>query len=701
MKPSSSIAGAPAALMPCGSNRDDVLTDPGAAPGAVAPARHRSLGYMPALDGIRGIGVVCMMLYHGEWQKWMPGGYLWLSTFFTLSGFLITSLLLVEQDATGRIDLGQFWVRRLRRLMPAAILGVALAAAFVIAAGSMAQTTRIVWDGLSALFYFSNFRFMASGHSYWEMFSRPSPLQHYWSLSIEEQFYVGYPLLLLGVSSLIGYGRAPLRAILVLLAAASTTVMIALSLAGVPPARLYYGTDTRAAEFLVGAVLATVLVHGGEIRPWRGRGSKLLSLVSLAYVVAAIFLAPEDSPFVYRGGFALYAVAIACIVNAALVPGAIQAVLSLRLLTWAGGTSYGVYVYHWPIFLYLDADRTGLAGLPLLLLQITVTFVVAVASKRWIEQPIRKGTMLRGGWAALAAPVAAAAVTALLLFATTSEPAGWIAVTGKDTTEMPELSPPWPLGPRRVVVFGDSLGWNIGSGLKLGLGRHAEPLTVWNLAQYGCGLVRDSKATPKQRAAASACMNWPDFWEQTVDRFRPDVVLVVTGGWDLRSRTVEGWTERRAPGDPVFDDWLLSEYRLAVDIASSRGARVIWVNVPCVGPIPDGGPLTADGALSSTRISHMNEVLLPALVASRPRQVEVFDLFSQVCPGGRFVKSLDGITVARSDFMHLSWSTSATVARQLVTRFAGQGGVRDGAGLASAPAASSPERAAPVGTVPP
>ena len=78
MKPSSSIAGAPAALMPCGSNRDDVLTDPGAAPGAVAPARHRSLGYMPALDGIRGIGVVCMMLYHGEWQKWMPGGYLWL-----------------------------------------------------------------------------------------------------------------------------------------------------------------------------------------------------------------------------------------------------------------------------------------------------------------------------------------------------------------------------------------------------------------------------------------------------------------------------------------------------------------------------------------------------------------------------------------------------------------------------------------------
>lgn len=611
---------------------------------------------------MRGVAILAVLLFHGE-GRLLPGGYLGVSSFFTLSGFLITSLLLLERERTGRIDLARFWVRRLRRLMPAALLGIGLASVVVLAAGTTTQRAGFRWDGIAALAYGANFRAMSARTSYWETFSRPSPLLHYWSLSIEEQFYFVYPVLLLGVASVAGTSRRTLRLVLTVLLLASTATMIGLALSGARGARIYFGTDTRAGEFLIGALLATFLAQDGELRAWRG-GRGAVTLACLAFIVVAVTLAREDAPFLYRGGFALYALATAGLLNAALMPGVVASVLSLRPLVLLGRISYGVYVYHWPIDLYLDGQRTGLAGVPLLLLQGAVTVAVATASWLLVEQPIRtaRGTLGRRAGALL--PVGlAASVVGVLVISGGSQTVDWAWMLNRDP--MPAVGAKEPGGPVRILVFGDSLAFNIGSGIAKWASGTRGRVVVWNAAQYGCGIVQQpgvDVGLPENER--SACRNWPDFWQQKVDAFEPDLVVIISGVWDLRPRPV-GAPDALWPGDPAFDRELLTVYRRAVDIAASRGARVVWVNAPCVGPEAYESPLGRTGAMQPELIAHLDQTLLPALAASRPN-VSIFDLFTALCPGGRFTRSIDGMYLTRADGLHLSPQAARDTGRAVV-----------------------------------
>lgn len=620
-----------------------------------------SLPYSAALDGLRGVAILLVLLFHGA-GRLLPGGYLGVSTFFTLSGFLITSLLLLERERSGRIDLGRFWTRRLRRLMPAALLGIALAAAFVLVTGTPSQGGRFLWDGIAALAYGANFRAMAGGQSYWEMFSRPSPLQHYWSLSIEEQFYLVYPLLLLGVARLAGTTRRTLRIVLALLCVASTTVMVVLALSGARNARIYFGTDTRAAEFLIGALLATYVARDGVLQAWRGRGHAWLTGACATFVIASVVLAGEDAPFFYRGGFALYAIATAGLLNAAVAPGAVASLLAIRPLVLLGRISYGVYVYHWPVVLYLDAGRTGLTGVLLLLLQSSVTIALASVSWLVVERPIRSATGVLGRRAALAMPVTLAAVVALVVTAGRAQEVEWRGLINHART--PSLGPKVPGGPYRILVLGDSLGFNVGNGIAKWASGTDGRVVVFNAAQYGCGLFQQPGAQAATASESHACLNWPEFWAEKIDGFEPDAVVIVSGLWDLRPRP-QGAPDALWPGDPAFDRELLGVYRRAVDVASSRGARVIWVNTPCVGPAAYESPLGRSGAMAPESIAHLDQTLLPALAASRPGLV-VFDLFARVCPDGRFVRSVDGYRVFRFDDIHLSPEAARDVGRDLI-----------------------------------
>jgi peptidoglycan/LPS O-acetylase OafA/YrhL len=224
--------------------------------------------YDPALDGVRALAVLAVLLFHAEIPG-APGGFLGVSTFFTLSGFLITRLLLAELARTGTIDLGRFWTRRFRRLMPASLLGLAVVLALAHLTTDPTALGRLRGDVFSALAYASNWRFMQTAESYFGIFEDPSPVQHFWSLSIEEQFYLLYPLIVLALwrrRADVGRGLAvPIGALTIAGAAAG----VALTTSGASQARVYYGTDTRAPELLVGALLALWMTQRDRGAPSR------------------------------------------------------------------------------------------------------------------------------------------------------------------------------------------------------------------------------------------------------------------------------------------------------------------------------------------------------------------------------------------------------------------------------------------------
>src|SRR5262245_16186246 len=228
-----------------------------------APTRPRP-EHVPALDGLRGLAVAGVLGFHAGFT-WMRGGYLGVSAFFTLSGFLICTLLLTEHDRTGGVDLRNFWSRRARRLLPAAIVAIGVAVVFGMLAASPSQITALRADGLSALAYIANWHFVAAHQSYADLFAAPSPLQHFWSLAVEEQFYLLFPLVVAGCFAVSLLPRRLLALALSLLIGGS---VLALVLVANPShvERAYYGTDTRAAELLIGALLA-LLLHGRRRAP--------------------------------------------------------------------------------------------------------------------------------------------------------------------------------------------------------------------------------------------------------------------------------------------------------------------------------------------------------------------------------------------------------------------------------------------------
>ncbi len=350
------------------------------APPTVAAAEGR-MPYLPALDGLRAIALVAVLAFHAGFT-WIRGGYLPLTSFFVLSGFLITSLLLLERGRSGRIALATFWGRRARRLVPAAIVALGLVALYTAAVGRSVAGLR--GDVFACLGWVANWRFIFVGRSYEDLFGDPSPVQHFWSLAVEEQFYIVLPPLAVGLLFL-GRGRRWLLAVVTtLLVAASTITMAWLHDPGEPPLRAYFGTDTRAAELLVGVLLALVLIGPNGLRRLTGVTKWIVHVAgtaALAVTVTLWFTTREYDDRLSEGGLLGIALLAAVVVASATQPGSpVARVLSLWPLAALGRISYGVYLFHWPLFLWMNEDRTGLEGGPLFALRMAVTVGLATAS---------------------------------------------------------------------------------------------------------------------------------------------------------------------------------------------------------------------------------------------------------------------------------------------------------------------------------
>jgi peptidoglycan/LPS O-acetylase OafA/YrhL/lysophospholipase L1-like esterase len=371
-----------------------------AAPERVAPEHAPArLGYIPALDGLRAVAVIAVLLYHGD-QGWIPGGFLGVDVFFVISGYLITCLLLSDYQQTNGIGLKRFWYRRARRLLPAlfTMLFVVSLYAILFIPDVLDQLRGEV---LAALFYVENWFLIFRNLSYFQSAGRPPLLQHVWSLAVEEQFYLFWPLILMLVLTVWHKSRKALLVAVLIAVAVSTIEMAILYHPYTDPSRVYYGTDTRVAALMLGAALAFVWA------PWRligktGRNAGIvLDVVAVFSGVVLIWMflnMGEFSPGLYRGGFLLVAMVSALLIAATVHPASrlVPLLLGLSVFKWIGVRSYGIYLWHWPIFMVTRPHSdVPLTGLPLLALRLALTFVVAAASYKFVEEPIRHGALER------------------------------------------------------------------------------------------------------------------------------------------------------------------------------------------------------------------------------------------------------------------------------------------------------------------
>jgi peptidoglycan/LPS O-acetylase OafA/YrhL len=629
-------------------------------------------GYIPALNGIRAVAVIVTMGFHGG-VFFTAGGFYGVDAFFTLSGFLITGLLLGEWERTSTIRLGSFWVRRARRLLPALfalLLVVALSSAFLVPSGTYPD---LRGDGLSALLYFANWHFLAVGSNYFGQTGVTSPFTHLWSLAVEEQFYVVWPLAVLGLLYLTR--RKVVLLIVCIVGTLASAAEMALLYTPADVNRLYYGTDTRAQSLLMGAALAVALSLWSERPressrfPWH----RAVAVVGWAGAVGCVVLwttLSGNDPLTYRGGFFLAALATSAVLLG-VVRGRhslLSRFLSSEPLVYLGTISYGLYLWHFPVFLFLDNARTGLTGYPLFVVRVATTLALSIASFHGLENPIRRGTFLRGVKAMVLSPLAVVAVIAAV-FAST--PATTFAVRTSATSPtltraMATAAPPSSSASRplvRVLWVGDSTALTLGIALSDEQGSYG--VESLDAAIVGCGFTNGAEfemkgvdaPMPPQCSGAPGGGSWAHVWETDIALYRPNVVIILAGRWEVANRSWNGsWT---SIDDPAYATYVRQQLEYAVQVAGSGGAHVIVMTAPCYdsGEQPNGDPWPED---SPRRLSDYNQIVRQ-VVAGSP-DASVLDLDSIVCPDGTFTPSMDGVQIRQSDGVHFAFGSGGALA---------------------------------------
>jgi peptidoglycan/LPS O-acetylase OafA/YrhL/lysophospholipase L1-like esterase len=612
---------------------------------------------MPALDGLRALAVAAVLLYHGD-VSWARGGYLGVDAFFVLSGFLITSLLLAEWRGAGRIALPAFWARRARRLLPALFLVLAAVAVYGAVIAAPVELEHLRNDGLTALGYVANWGQIFSHQSYFESFAVPSPLRHTWSLAIEEQFYLVWPLVVAGV---LRWRRGSIRSLTVVTGAlltASAVWMIVLYEPGVDPTRVYYGTDTRAQSLLMGALLALCLTRlRRPLGPKATRalhGGALVAAVSLGWIWVHT---SEGAGWLYRGGFTLCALLVAIVIASVTrsMPGLLGALLSVRPLRWVGEVSYGLYLWHWPLYVLISEQRTGLDGAPLLTALLAATFAVATASFYLVERPIRRGMLQR--WRVRITTPATAGLLAVAFVATSgaAAPISEVAAAAiHSPPTVPAAALPGQRGPVRVLVVGDSVAHSMAPGLERAAA--GQGLTIWDAAVDGCGIAQDvgEHRVWRWATASAACSpGWRQRWPLQLSQFDPDVVVALLGTDDTFDRRIDG--REIAFDSPEGDELTRSELQEAISILGSHGAHVVALTTPYSPPIVSGSRIgLPDRSSYNPRwIDRWNEDLR-ACAPRNASSMTIIDLNRFLGPAGVWTGTVNGVSTRGPDGTHLS-----------------------------------------------
>jgi peptidoglycan/LPS O-acetylase OafA/YrhL len=634
--------------------------------------RRPPTGRLTGLDGLRGVAVLAVVAFHFG-ASWLQGGFFGVDLFYVLSGFLITGLLLNEGCSTGHIDLRHFWARRARRLLPALLLLLLVVTWYVHFIATPGTYPDYRADALSALFYVSNWHQIAASTNYFVANGPVSPLTHCWSLAIEEQFYLVWPLLTVAILRCWAGARRTAAAMLwicLLGAAASAIEMGLLFSPNASTTRIYFGTDTHVQCLLVGAALASAMARTGRGGWITGSfpplGAALQRLVGVAALLAAVALAvlanrlTGDSAFTYQGGFALAAVLMAVVILGVVQDpkGVVARALSLRALVGLGRISYGVYLWHFPLAIYLTPARTGQSGISLAALRLVTTIGVASASYFVVERPIMRGTLWRSARALVPAGVGTVAVAVVILGATVAPSASAATVTRYRPHPIPLGAIGAPVPPHTLIVLGDStaftLFWALAATAPKGT-------AVIDDSTFGCGLMIESAGAvfPPHAGppALPACnentppgQQWPALDARAVAHTGPhDVVLFLAGHDDTTSALQRGrWTDILSNS---FQAAELGNLQTLRAIATAHGAHLDLLTMACMDAAYPLGQNTLWPSDTAQRRNIYNGLLRETAAAS-PSTVSVIDYGSIVCPTGKFTENLDGVQVRSPDGIH-------------------------------------------------
>ncbi len=589
-----------------------------------------TIAYQPALDGVRALAVTVVLLFHAE-VPGFDGGYLGVSVFFTLSGYLITSLLVHEHARTGRVALGTFYARRVRRLVPASALCLGAIAVTSLVSDVFDGVADLRRDLVGAVLQVANWVFLAGEGSYQDLFQQTggtrSPVEHFWSLAIEEQFYWVWPPMMLLLLT-----RMPSHRARTVVLGAATAVFVALApvIASVWGAdAAYWATPARISEILLGALLALVLA-GRAVPGAVPAAVGWAAPVALAGLAACVVLFPPSSGPAYEGWLPAIAGVSTLLILGLQAPGPVRSVLSLPPLVWLGTISYGVYLYHWPIFVVLDEQRTGLSGPVLVAVQLLVTLGTAQASYTWFEQPLRRTRRVALPWTFAGGALATASVVVLAV-TIVPEPLGeyWITddatvaaaaidpdasdvdlvaappmtalvaptsapnsapassssptsvPTSVPTTSSTEAPLPTLARPVRIVVAGDSTARATGTGLLFWAAANPDLAQVEVVGAAGCGFLRGGERREGEfRPESEGCRFYLDEeLPRRIAELQPDVVMMMVTSWDLVDRRWDG--VEYTPLDDEYEQRLLGDYaRIQNELLDLGAGKVAWVKAP-------------------------------------------------------------------------------------------------------------------------
>jgi peptidoglycan/LPS O-acetylase OafA/YrhL len=627
--------------------------------------------YKPALDGLRAVAVLAVLAYHFG-AGWLQGGFLGVDLFFVLSGYLITSLLLLEWQRDDTIHFGAFWARRARRLLPAllvVLIAIALWGRFVLSSDQ--------WGGLRAdeiwtLFYGANWHFISSAQSYFS--PEPSMLRHAWSLAIEEQFYLVWPLLVFACLRLTRGKHALLVGLCVVGTAGSVLVMTSHFTPGADPSRAYYGTDARASQLLIGALLAVLLIH------WvpRARASRLalqcLGVLGAIVTVVLVLERPRPRDMALPGGFLVFAISAALVIAAIVQPSRnpLRAVLCLRPIRWIGAVSYGVYLWHFPVSVALTRARlTGwgwdIPGWQITVLRLAATFGISALSYYLIELPIRQRRFTHRWTPRVLVPAGFGVTIGVILLATvgattnplSAAPGTALHSNGNNTPVTAALGTT-SLPTQSTLLLGDSVAYTLGDALAAAGAK--DGVAVNTVGRLGCGMTTgiplNSDGTLVQWGPGCAD-DTAQYQSGMLSKYNPDTLMWLST-WETSDFEVDGRPLKF--GTTAFDTWLLGEMERVRQLAADHGARLVFLTNPPTAP----NPLRKVTASDSEKFVHLND-LYRRFADQHPSDVSVVDLTPIVCPGGKpCPTTVDGVVLRPKDGGHYDEAGATWVAPRLL-----------------------------------